>query len=110
MSNSVYQYQNLRFVSRLRGSLIALVYERSLHIRAADQGDITAVALLGADIQRIVSGLQNFHEIWASLLDVAIATYLLQRELSLACLAPVVLVLGKWRSSSTGISANQVLL
>lgn len=52
------------------------------------------MAVLGADTPQIVAGLQMIHELWASLLDVAIATWLLERKLSLACLAPVALVLG----------------
>ena len=93
ISNSSYQYQSLRFVTRLRGGLTALAYQRSLQIREAEQGKVTAMAILGADIPQIVAGFQMIHEVWASLLDVAIATWLLERKLSLACLAPVVLVL-----------------
>ena len=51
------------------------------------------MAILGADVPQIVAVLQFIHEVWASLVDVAIATWLLERKLSLACLAPVVLVL-----------------
>lgn len=57
-------------------------------------GEITAVALMGTDIERIVQSLQMLHETWASLLDVAIATWLLERQLGLACLAPIVVVVG----------------
>ncbi|KAI1268251.1 ABC transporter [Xylariaceae sp. FL1019] len=92
-SNSVYQYQTLRFVTRLRGGLITLVYQRALGTRDADAGDITAVALLGADIERIKVCMGLFHEVWGSLVDIGIASWLLGVQLSVASLAPIVLVL-----------------
>ncbi|KAG8409595.1 hypothetical protein J3459_017421 [Metarhizium acridum] len=93
VSNSVYNYQNLRFSLRLRGGLIALVFQHNVNTRPVDMGDITGVTLMGTDVERIVSGMQMFNELWGSLLDVAVAAWLLERQLSLACLAPIVLIL-----------------
>lgn len=93
VSNSIFQYQSFRSVTRLRGGLTALVYQQTLQIRSHEQEKVTAMGILGADIPQIVAGFQFVHEVWASLLNVGIATYLLQRKLSLACLAPVLLVL-----------------
>lgn len=89
----MYQYQNSRFVTRLRGSLTALVYQQALQLHEADKGEVTPMAILSADIPQIVAGFQFLHEVWASIVDIAIATWLLERQLSLACLAPVALVL-----------------
>jgi ATP-binding cassette, subfamily C (CFTR/MRP), member 1 len=91
---SVYSYQNIRFVTRLRGGLISLIYERASQTRVVDSGEITAVAVMGTDVERIIYGFEVLHEIWASLVDIGIATWLLERQLSLACIAPVVLVIG----------------
>ncbi|KAJ0162521.1 Canalicular multispecific organic anion transporter 2 [Colletotrichum tanaceti] len=93
VSNSVYQYHNLRFTTRLRGGLIALVYQQAVHTRDVDTGDITAVALMGTDVERIFGAMSMFHMTWGSLLDIAVASWLLGLQLSLACLAPIVLVL-----------------
>ncbi|UNI17048.1 hypothetical protein JDV02_003426 [Purpureocillium takamizusanense] len=93
VSNSAYRYQHARFRTRMRGSLVALVYERTLELRVADRGDITAVTLMGTDIERIAMGMQFVHEVWASILDVGIASWLLGRQLYLACIAPIVLIL-----------------
>ncbi|KAK5989200.1 ABC multidrug transporter B [Cladobotryum mycophilum] len=92
VSHSVYKYQTSRFISRVRGGLIALVYQRCLEVRAVDAGDITAVTLMGTDIDRIASSLRGLHETWGALLDICIACWLLERQLFLACLAPIVLV------------------
>lgn len=74
---------------------MAFIYERAVDTRAVEIGDVTPVALLGADVERIIGSLQMFHETWASLIDIGIACWLLQQQLSLAFLAPVVLVLSK---------------
>jgi len=58
-------------------------------------GDITAITLMGTDVERIIHGAQMFHEVWGSLLNIIIASWLLGRQVSLACLAPVLLVLGQ---------------
>ncbi|OLN87448.1 Canalicular multispecific organic anion transporter 2-like protein 2 [Colletotrichum chlorophyti] len=93
VSNSIYQYHNLRFTSRLRGGLIALIYEQAVNIREVDVGDITAVALMGTDVERIFGAMSRFHTVWGTLLDIAVASWLLGLQLSIACLAPIVLVL-----------------
>jgi hypothetical protein len=50
---------------------------------------------MGADVERILSATGMVHEVWASLLDIGIAAWLLGVQLSLACLAPIILVVGK---------------
>ncbi|KAH6604280.1 hypothetical protein Trco_007726 [Trichoderma cornu-damae] len=104
LSRSVYRYETARFIAKQRGGLIALVYQRCLDIRAADGGDISAVTLMGTDIERIASGMHLLHETWGSLLDMVIACWLLERQLFLACLAPIALVLSTshMRPSSLG--------
>lgn len=74
---------------------MALIYQRTLQTTTADLGDITAVSLMGTDVERIVTGIQLFHDTWSSLLEIGIACWLLERQVFLACLAPIVLVLGE---------------
>ncbi|KAF4774111.1 ABC transporter [Colletotrichum scovillei] len=93
VSTSVYQYHNFRFATRLRGGLIALLYRHAVHTREVDSGEITAVTLMGTDVERIFGAMSMFHSVWASLLEIAIASWLLGRQLSVACLAPILLVL-----------------
>ncbi|KAI0157335.1 ABC transporter [Xylariaceae sp. FL1272] len=92
-SSSVYHYQTLRFVTRLRGGLIALAYQHALGRRDADVGEITAIALLGANVERMKVCMGLIHEVWGSLVDIGRASWLLGIQLSVATLAPIVLVL-----------------
>lgn len=91
----MFQYQVNRIGATGRGALIAIVHEHSMRTRAADSGEITAVALMGTDVQRIANGILSLCEIWGSVLDIAIACWLLEQQLSLACLAPILLTLGE---------------
>ncbi|KAB8258546.1 ABC transporter [Aspergillus pseudonomiae] len=84
---------NFRFVTRVRGALITTIYHHTLQTRVADSGDITAVSLMGTDVERIVNGLELFHETWGALAEIAVACWLLGRQLSVACIAPLILVL-----------------
>jgi ATP-binding cassette subfamily C (CFTR/MRP) protein 1 len=78
----------------MRGALIGLVYEETMKARTSDQGDITAITLMGTDVERIVFALQVVHELWGSVLDMAIAIWLLEQQVFLACVAPVALIVG----------------
>ena len=106
VSNSVYLYQSFRFNYRLRGSLIALIYQRTTSTRDADMGDITAVALMGTDVERIHRSLLMLHEAWASLVDIGVATWLLQQQLSAACVAPIILAIGESFARMTYFRGN----
>ncbi|KAL4977122.1 hypothetical protein BDW66DRAFT_166044 [Aspergillus desertorum] len=89
---ALYGYQNFRFVIRLRGGLISLIHKHTVHARAVDLGETTAITLMGTDAERIVMGFRSIHELWASLLEVGIAVYLLKRQVGVACLVPAVIV------------------
>lgn len=65
-------------------------------MRAVDTGEITAIALMGTDVERIGQGFLSVHDLWGSLVEIAVAVWLLQRQLSLAAIAPVVVVIGMY--------------
>lgn len=91
VSNSVYSYQNARFMTRVRGSLLGLIYEHTLKTRAVDLGEITAVTVMGTDVERIYMGTRSIHLSWSAILDIGIATWLLEKQLGAACAAPIVI-------------------
>ncbi|KAJ6784421.1 hypothetical protein PWT90_09986 [Aphanocladium album] len=65
----------------------------TVEARALDLGDIDGMTLMGADVERIASGFRNIHELWASPIEIAIAMYLLEKQILVACVVPGVLVL-----------------
>jgi len=59
----------------------------SLGITAVDPA--TSMVLMSADIERITNGWQTMHEIWANIIEVGLAIYLLERQLGVACAIPL---------------------
>ncbi|KAM0240790.1 hypothetical protein ACHAP5_007825 [Fusarium lateritium] len=82
-----------RFVARFRGSLMGIIYQQTLQARPADLGEITAISLVGADVERIAMAMSFVHEVWGCILDLSVAIWLLERQLSVACAAPALVVI-----------------
>ncbi|KUM63729.1 hypothetical protein ACN42_g3370 [Penicillium freii] len=78
----------------MRSGLISMIYDQTIDMTAADLTDSAAITLMGTDVERIVSNLKNMHEAWASIIEVGIAIWLLERELGIACFIPLVISLG----------------
>ena len=61
--------------------------------RTVDLGETTAIALMGTDVERIGYNFLQIHEIWASIIEIGVAIWLLEQQVYLACLAPVIVIL-----------------
>lgn len=72
-----------------------MIYDQTIDMTAANLTDSAAITLMGTDVERIVANLKNLHEAWASIIEVGIAIWLLERELGIACFIPLVISLGK---------------
>jgi hypothetical protein len=49
---------------------------------------------MGTDVERIASGFRLIHEMWASLIEIGVAIYLLERQVGVACIVPALIVVG----------------
>jgi ATP-binding cassette, subfamily C (CFTR/MRP), member 1 len=47
------------------------------------------VSLMSTDCERIARGLKDVHELWANVLQIGLATWLIEREIAVACTGPV---------------------
>ncbi|KAM3550366.1 hypothetical protein ARSEF4850_008382 [Beauveria asiatica] len=81
------------FIISLRGGLISVIYQHTVEARGFDLGDVDGLTLMGADVERISTGFRTIHEIWASPIEIIIAVYLLQRQISVACVVPAFVLL-----------------
>ena len=52
------------------------------------------ITLTSVDCERITRGLMDLHELWANVMQVAIATWQIETQLGVACIAPIVVTLG----------------
>ncbi|PNP75514.1 hypothetical protein FNYG_11143 [Fusarium nygamai] len=87
------QHQNYRLITMIRASLVSLIYDRTLTLDLVEAKDSAALTLMSTDVERIGQGLQFVHEIWATPAEFGVAIFLLQREVALGSLAPVIIVI-----------------
>ncbi|QKX54680.1 uncharacterized protein TRUGW13939_01768 [Talaromyces rugulosus] len=73
---------------RMKSDLLSCALQDAI----AKYGLKMSLTLMGTDVERIMVGFRSIHELWASLVDIGIATYLLQRQVYVACLVPSALV------------------
>lgn len=92
--NAVYKRQVDRLDTKTRGMLVSAIYAKALRLPASQLGDRAALSLLSIDTQRICSSIPTITELFAAPLEIACAITLLQRQVGICALAPVILSLG----------------
>ena len=82
----------------IRGLLIGAICEKSLQLPNDEKNKQSAITLISADTERINLGLRNLHEVWANVIELAVAIYLLQREVGAVAVVPLFIAAGNSRS------------
>ncbi|KUJ07957.1 putative ATP-binding cassette transporter [Mollisia scopiformis] len=88
ISNGAYYHMCYRFVTTVRGSLVSLVYAKTIDLNITALDESVAVTLMSNDTEAICQAFQYVHELWAVPIELGIALWLLNRQLGLAFLAP----------------------
>jgi ATP-binding cassette, subfamily C (CFTR/MRP), member 1 len=80
----------------MRGSIIALIHEKSLLLDTVSSGFSPegALTLIGTDGETITQGVVQIHTIWGGLLEITIGSYLIYRQLGAACAMPISVTFG----------------
>ena len=78
----------------MRGVLISSIFSKTLKLSTDVDSESRAMTLMIADVEGIVGSLKHLNEVWASLIETALATWLLERQVGLASLSMIALVLG----------------
>jgi hypothetical protein len=78
----------------MRGVLISSIFSKTLKLRTDVDSESKAMTLMIADVQGIVGSLNHLNEVWASIIETALATWLLERQVGLASLSMIALILG----------------
>ncbi|KAJ5157304.1 P-loop containing nucleoside triphosphate hydrolase protein [Penicillium canariense] len=92
ISFNMYQHKTCRLITMVRGSLVTLIFKKTLRMSTSAVSDATAVTLMSTDIERIGSGLREMHELYSNFTEVALALWLLARLLNIATLASTIVV------------------
>lgn len=98
--NCLYEHHNFRLITKIRGGIVSLIYEKTLTLKFDEYSDSAALTLMSNDIDNIASGVQNMHEVWASPIETAIALFLLQRQVAWAAAVPACVSLAVFVSTS----------
>ncbi|OLN87143.1 Canalicular multispecific organic anion transporter 2-like protein 1 [Colletotrichum chlorophyti] len=94
LSTSVFGYLHERALTQLRGYLIQSVYLHATKMPPKAEGDQKKViTLVTADVEGIYNGLRNAHELWVVPFQTALAAWLAYREVGLASLGAIGLIL-----------------
>lgn len=78
----------------MRGVLISSIFSKTLKLSTDADSESRAMTLMIADVEGVVGSLKHLNEVWASLIETALATWLLERQVGLASLSMIALVLG----------------
>ena len=93
ISTGFYWYLHQRALTMTRACLVSALYQTTTSISITQLDNSAAVTLMSTDTQRIMSGFRDLHECWASFVETLIATWLLERQLGAACIAPIAVVI-----------------
>lgn len=91
-SRALYWYFHHRTRAMARTILVTEVYRKATRIRIGAEDEKAAITLMSTDIERIVVGFMFLHDIWASFIQVGIASWMLYQQLGVAFVAPMALV------------------
>lgn len=78
----------------IRGSLVSLICFEAVELDTFTTAGSATLTLMSTDVERICSSFENFHALWANPIEIIIAIWLLERQLGVGCIGPVVVVVG----------------
>ncbi|MCJ1436745.1 hypothetical protein MMC27_006127 [Xylographa pallens] len=84
-----YQHWAYRSITMARGGLISMLFAKTSLLKSDDVDPSASLTLMSADIERITNGWQTMHEIWANIIEIGVAIYLLECQLGAACTIPI---------------------
>jgi ATP-binding cassette subfamily C (CFTR/MRP) protein 1 len=79
----------------MRGGIVPCIYRKTLRLDISDVNTAAALTLISTDIEAAVQGISQMHEIWAGLVEISLAMYLLKRQVGAACAVPISFSIGQ---------------
>ncbi|KID73703.1 ABC transporter, partial [Metarhizium brunneum ARSEF 3297] len=84
LSLALYEHMTYRVLTMFRGSLITIIFGKTLRLSASAVHDAEAITLMSADVDRIGLCMPVLHDSYASLVELALSLWLLYRLLGIA--------------------------
>ncbi|RHZ73317.1 hypothetical protein CDV55_106015 [Aspergillus turcosus] len=95
VSTGIYTYTMNQVMIMVRGCLVTMIYRRTLALNAHELEESAAVTLMSTDVDQVMLALEDTHEVWANMAQIVLAVWLLERQVSWACIAPITVSLSK---------------
>lgn len=77
----------------IRGRLVLAVCRKTTELKLSASDDIGVITLISTDVERTLIVIRDIHEYWANCMQVGVACFLLQSDLSTAFVAPVIVIM-----------------
>jgi len=86
-----YQHKANRMATMVRGSLVNAIYTQTIELSIISLDESAAVTLMSSDVERICAAILSIHSLWSSPVEIALAIWLLQKEIGVALLGPFII-------------------
>ncbi|TQV95595.1 hypothetical protein V2A60_000779 [Cordyceps javanica] len=104
MATSLYGYYQERAVAQVRSCLVPALYQKTVRRKVYSEKSSSVLGMMNSEMNMIQFGIKNVHEFWICVLEIILASWLLQRRIGWAFLAPLAVVL---LSASASTFASQ---
>lgn len=88
-----------RVLAMIRGSLVTLIFRKTLRLNMDASNETDAITLMTADIDRIMDNVNSFHDVYIAVIEFPLSIWLLFRLLGWPVSVSVVYATGKAISS-----------
>ncbi|KAL7963372.1 P-loop containing nucleoside triphosphate hydrolase protein [Trichoderma compactum] len=89
-TQALYWHQNGRCVTMLRGVLVSAIFSKVTEASIVAVDDSAALTLMSSDVDVIGRAMRQIHEFWANVFQIAIATWLLSKQIGYAAAGPII--------------------
>ncbi|OBT65097.1 hypothetical protein VE03_05221 [Pseudogymnoascus sp. 23342-1-I1] len=93
ISTGLCWYFHHRMLTMARSILVTEIFVKATEARIGTGDDSAALTLMSTDIERINMGFRALHDIWASLIQVVLAGWMLYNQLGVVFVAPIGVVI-----------------
>ncbi|KAF2804997.1 uncharacterized protein BDZ99DRAFT_397241 [Mytilinidion resinicola] len=93
ISTALYWYFHNRARTMTRSILVTEIFIKATRARIGIADDSAALTLMSTDMERIRIGLRSLHEIWAGMIQAALAAWMLYNRLGVVFVAPIGIVI-----------------
>ncbi|EED19910.1 ABC multidrug transporter, putative [Talaromyces stipitatus ATCC 10500] len=89
VSTALYWYFHHRMRAMTRSILVTEIFQKAIKARTGSGDDSAALTLMSTDIERIDMGFRTLHDMWASVIQAGVASWMLYNQLGVVFVAPM---------------------